>query len=878
MVRSARHDSRSAKQAKNTNVKFAQKLAKSILEFFRQVLLSLGRPFYLLFALTIVLTLFTTNWVGKIFIDTTKNSLGSWAGFLKNLKPKKERVFKKHRFSKKAEVIRRIVFETLTKVLHPKLFIQTLQKFWTFFPGSKQSRQQTILRKQNLWSFRLLILKLYLKLINLGSKIKFSSFRLRLTKAGSMLIIFLLLLGLFGFVFWHKIIKDLPDAKLLANYSSDVSTKIYDRNGVLLYKIYKDENRTPVALNDIPRHVQLATIAAEDAEFYSHNGFSIRGITRSILRNIEKGELGGGSTITQQLVKNTLLTPEKTLSRKIKELILSVQVEKTFSKDEILEMYLNEVSYGGTAYGIEEASLVYFGKNVGQINLSEAALLAGLPKSPSRYSPFNDPASSINRQKEVLNLMMINKFITEDLENSALAQKVTFAQNKIDIKAPHFVMYVKSLLAEKYGEDVLEKGGLEVVTTLDYELQKAAEQIVLEEVEKLKGLRVGNGAAVVLNPKTGEVLAMVGSKDYFDTEADGNVNVTIRPRQPGSSIKLVNYAYALSHGFTPATIINDAPVSFSLPGQPTYSPKNYDGNFRGNLTLRSALAESRNVPAVKILASYGVGKMIELGQLMGITTWGDTSRFGLSLTLGGGEVKLLDLAQVYATVANYGKRPNVNPILSVRNFNGKLLGLNGCAPTSLVEQYISSEAHASETSVGNCPQTQILDSRVSFMLTDILKDNNARAPAFGRSSLLVVSNHPEVAVKTGTSNDLKDNLAVGYSQDVLVAVWVGNNDNSPMSRVASGITGASPIWNKIMSFALKDKESLSWARPEGIEQIAVCSLTATLPCEGCPTRSELFLSENKPTRACLTQAIEERQDKEERRIQGRLSDPAARFP
>ena len=615
-------------------------------------------------------------------------------------------------------------------------------------------------------------------------------------------------------IFYFLILKELPSPSSLKSRQLDVSTRIYDRNGVLLYKIYKDQNRTLIHLADIPIHVRLATLAAEDAEFYSHPGFSIKGIFRSLVRNIKVGELSGGSTITQQLVKNALLTPEKTLRRKIKEIILAMEVERVFTKDEILEMYLNQVSYGGAAYGIKEAAGQYFAKDVDKLSLAQSAYLAGLTKSPTKLSPYGtNPDLAIEREKEILHLMRINKFITKDQENAVLEEKITIKAKVIDIKAPHFVMYVRQLLVDKYGEDVVEKGGLEVTTSLDLNIQQMAEGVVKTEIEKLKNLKVGNGAALVLNPQTGEVLAMVGSKDYFDPQS-GNVNVTLRERQPGSSIKVVNYAYALNNNYTPASIIDDSPTTFVVSGQPPYTPVNYDGAFRGRITLRSALAQSRNVPAVKVLASYGVVKMIEQGQKMGITSWNDPSRFGLSLTLGGGEIKLIDLARVYATLANLGKRPEITPILKVTNFKGETLEENGSSPV------------------------QVIDPRVAFMLIDILKDNPARAPEFGLNSYLVIPGHPEVAVKTGTSNNLKDNLTLGFNQKYLVAVWVGNNDATPMSRIASGVTGASPIWNKILSSLLQNEKSENWQIPEGLAQI---------PCLG---RLEWFLAETNTQKLC----------------------------
>jgi membrane carboxypeptidase/penicillin-binding protein len=442
-----------------------------------------------------------------------------------------------------------------------------------------------------------------------------------------------------------------------------------------------------------------------------------------------------------------------------------------------------------------------------------------------------------------------------------MEEKISFAPDRTDIKAPHFVMYVRDQLVERYGEEVVETGGLEVITTLDYEIQKLAEKVVKEEVDKLARLNVTNGAVVVLSPQTGEILAMVGSKDYFDTEHDGNVNVTTSLRQPGSSIKIVNYAQALANGYTAASILSDTPVTFSVPGQPPYSPKNYDGAFRGNLTLRSALAESRNVPAVKVLASYGVAKMIEMGGKMGITTWTDPSRYGLSLTLGGGEVKLIDLARAYATIANYGKRPELSSIQKITNYKGKVLDHYSCLGEAAV---VEVEAAGSRPP---CFE-QVVDSRVAFILIDILKDNTARSPAFGSFSQLVIPGRGDIAVKTGTSNELKDNLTIGFNQKYLVAVWVGNNDATPMARIASGVTGAAPIWNKIVSALVAKTPEEPWTPPAGLEQVTICSLTGTLPCEGCPARSEWFLSENKPSKVCVPKA-------EEQKAEGQILEPAA---
>lgn len=673
----------------------------------------------------------------------------------------------------------------------------------------------------------------------------------------------------FGYWFWQNILKDLPAPQDLTERELRVSTKIFDRNGHLLYTIYKEQNRTPIPFDKIPIQVRAATIASEDVEFYSHSGFSVRGILRSVYKNFREGKLVGGSTITQQLVKNALLTPQKTFSRKIKEIILSIEVERNFSKNEILEMYLNEVPYGGTAYGIQEAAQTFFAKDAAHLTLAESALLASLPQSPSRFSPFgSNPEASIEKKDQILGKMFDAGFITKQQEVEAKNEVIKFAENRTVINAPHFVIYVRDLLEEKYGKAVVQEGGLSVITSLDLDLQLLTEEVVASELEKLKKLNVGNAAVIVMNPKTGEILAMVGSKDYFDTENDGQVNVALRPRQPGSSIKVINYAYALSNGLNPASIVPDTPTTFNIEGQDPYTPKNYDGQFRGNITVRSALAESRNIPAVKILASYGVEEMVDLGKKMGITTWNDPKNYGLSLTLGGGEVRLIDLAQVYATIADYGKRPDINPILSITDFNGKILQEFKCISSDdQIKAVIPAQASAAavptylDQDIG-CTGNKVLNPEIAFLITDILRDNNARSPAFGSNSLLNIKGHPEVAVKTGTSNNLRDNLAIGYTQDYLVAAWIGNNDNSEMSRIASGVTGATPIFNKVMSALLADKKSNPWPIPEGVVQLPICPFTGTLACQGCPLKMEWFWQKDKPELACSSSWFENKESQE----------------
>lgn len=642
----------------------------------------------------------------------------------------------------------------------------------------------------------------------------------------------ILLLTLFAVFYWF-ILKDLPKPTDLTSREPTLSTKIYDRNNQLLFTFYKDQNRSLIALEDIPDHFIKATLAIEDQGFYNHKGFSWSGIIRSLEQIIFNQQLQGGSTITQQLVKNALLTPERTIQRKIKELILSIEVELLFTKDEILEMYLNEVAYGGTAYGAEQAAQTYFGKSIKNVNLAEAALLAGLPVSPTTYSPFGtQPHLSVYRQHQVLNRMVEEQYIAPFEAELAKQQKIRLAPQYTNIKAPHFVMYVKNWLDQTYGQNLVEQGGLTIITSLDLELHRQIQKIVSDEILKVAPFNISNGAALVTNPQTGEIFSMVGSRNYFDSEHDGQVNLTTALRQPGSSIKPVNYAYALQNGYTPASILKDTPVVYDIPGTKPYAPVNYDSRFHGLITLRSALANSYNVPAVKVLASYGVDKMIDLGQKMGITTWNQPERYGLSLTLGGAEVKMTDMAVVFGTLANQGQKVNLHPILKVIDSKGKTLQDFSYQPE------------------------QILNPRTAYLLTDILSDPLARAQAFGARSYLNIPGHT-VAVKTGTTNDKRDNWTIGYTTDYLAAVWVGNNDNTPMSQVASGITGASPIWHNIMVKLLENQPQHSFTPPPDLIKADICPLTGQLSCNGCGGKIELFIPGTEPGIHCKPEYIQQ---------------------
>ncbi len=616
--------------------------------------------------------------------------------------------------------------------------------------------------------------------------------------------------GIFGTTYYlhEAVFKDLPLPQELTQRPPVVSSKILDRNGHVLFRVYENENRTIIPLSQMPASLIQATIAIEDKDFYNHHGFSVRGIARALFTNSQENTLQGGSTLTQQLVKNRLLSSEKTFKRKIRELILAILVEGTYTKHEILEMYLNQVPYGGSTYGIEEAAQKYFGKSAQYLTLAESALLAGIPQAPTRYSPFGvNPELAYQRQQDVLRRMVEDGYITQQQAEDAHNQKLVFSKNSIEIEAPHFVMYVKELLAATYGEEMLENGGLSITTTLDLPTQHFAQEAVTSEVDKLRALRVSNGAALVTNPQSGEILAMVGSRDYFDFANDGQVNVTTRQRQPGSSIKPLTYALALEKGESPVTVIDDAPITYNIAGSEPYSPKNYDGKFHGKVTIREALASSYNIPAVKMLANITVPYFLQRASDFGISTWKDTNRFGLSITLGGGEILMTEMAQLYGTFSNQGTLVPLNPILEVKTYDGKILYQNQCA------------LH------GTCDKKSVIDPIIAYQITSILSDNTARTPAFGEHSTLTIPGQ-EVAVKTGTTNNLRDNWTIGYTSNRVVAVWVGNNNNTPMSYVASGITGASPIWNHIMRAMVTETAPHQFERPSGIKLAEVCVRTS----------------------------------------------------
>jgi len=603
-------------------------------------------------------------------------------------------------------------------------------------------------------------------------------------------------------VLWLSSLK-IPDFHSFEDRKVVNSTKIYDRTGkILLYDIHKDTKRTDISSEEMGVNIKNATVAIEDSEFYNHGGIRITSIIRAILTNIFGGSrTQGGSTITQQLVKNALLTQEKSYTRKIKEWVLAIKIDNSIPKEKILEYYLNEAPYGGTIYGIEEASRTYFDKDAADLTLAEAAYLASIPQSPTTLSPYGKNRDKLEARKNlVLSKMLELKFITQAEYAAAKKEVVNFVpQVTGGIKAPHFVFFIKDYLEQKYGTEAVEKGGLKVTTTLDYDLESKAEQIVKDgALQNEKDWNGKNASLVAIDPKTGQILTMVGSRDYFDKEIDGNFNVATASRQPGSSFKPFIYATAFNKGFTPDTVLFDLPTEFqttcdalgkALPGhnqKDCYMPDDYDGKYRGPMSLRDALAQSINIPAVKLFYLAGLPDSLKTAEDMGISTLGDSGRYGLTLVIGGGEVSLLDMASAYGVFANDGERNPYTGILKVEDSSGKVL-----------EEFN--------------PNTQeVLPKNTALTITDILSDEKARQPTFGAHSSLYIPGK-DVAVKTGTTNNNKDAWTIGYTPSLVVGVWAGNNDNVPMKKGGAAVAG--PIWNKFMDQALKNLPEEKFEKP-----------------------------------------------------------------
>lgn len=657
---------------------------------------------------------------------------------------------------------------------------------------------------------------------------------------GRIAIPVVLLLG----IFYYFILRDLPSPTRLVSTAIPQSTQIYDRSGTLLYSIYDKKNQIFIPLTTIPKTVQEATIAIEDKDFYRHGPIDFRGIARAFYVTLFHKQVQGGSTITQQLVKNSLLSPEQTILRKIREIVLSFATEVLYPKNRILELYLNQIPYGGTAYGIEAAAETYFGKHAKDLDIAESALLAGLPEAPTTYSPFGArPELAKQRQEDVLKAMKDQGYISNDQYEKAVKEQLKYATVANNIKAPHFVLYIKDLLEKQYGADFVETGGLQVKTSLDLSLQDYVQASVAAEISQLGAYHVTNGAAVVTEPATGEVLAMVGSRDYFDTtNTDGNVNIALQHRQPGSSIKPINYADGLINGYSAATPFADQPICFPNPTGAAYCPVNYDGKFHGIVDMRQALGNSFNIPAVKMLKANGVQSMLTLAHEMGISSLSNSAaQYGLSLTLGGGEVTMLDMTTAFGVFANGGYRIDLHPILEVKNSKGEVL-----------QSYTPPQSPI----FGK----KVLPDGVAFIVSDILADNGARVQEFGPNSALFFRNN-YVSAKTGTTNDFRDNWTIGYTPNFVVTVWVGNNNNTPMNGLASGITGAAPIFHNIMSHLLADKPAAQPQRPANVIQAKVCIATGLFPSspgqESCPTRNEYFLqgTQNKQSASIANESM-----------------------
>ncbi len=616
--------------------------------------------------------------------------------------------------------------------------------------------------------------------------------------------IFLLLVSLFIFILglvalWTSTFK-VPTLESIRERRVTESTKIYDRTGqILLYDTGGDIRRSIVPIEEISINIKNATIAIEDREFYEHRGIKPKAILRAIIANILTLEWSqGGSTITQQVVKNSILTNDKDISRKLKEWVLALKLEQMINKDEILSMYLNEIPYGGNLYGVEEASNTFFGKSSRDVSLAEAAYLASIPKAPTFYSPYGKNKDRLEVRKNlVLSEMLKNNFITEDEYNQAKSEVVNFlGKSDASVKAPHFIFYTLDYIRNKYGESILDQGGLKIITSLDYELQSIAEDIANDyALENKNKFNAENAAIVAVDPKNGGIITMVGSRDYFDKDIDGAFNVVTAKRQPGSTFKPFVYSQAFIKGYTPETVLFDVKTQFSTTcapdnlttGNGCYSPDNYDNQYRGPVTLRSALAQSLNIPSVKVLYLAGLNESIRLARDMGMLSLTNKGDYGLTLVLGGGEVTPLEITSAYGVFANNGIKTDISPIIEIKDRDGNVI-----------------QKH-------NAGGSEVLPKEIALKISSILSDNDARAPSFGQTSALHFPTR-DVAVKTGTTNDYRDAWIIGYTPSIAVGAWAGNNDNSPMEKKVAGFIVA-PMWRAFMDRVLMKYSFESFEEP-----------------------------------------------------------------
>lgn len=625
------------------------------------------------------------------------------------------------------------------------------------------------------------------------------------------------MLILFGAVYtvYAEYTSDLPQLSMLSNRLTFKTTQIMDRKGRLLYEVYDRDGgrRTPIHLGDTSPHVINGTIATEDKDFYSNIGFDPLRIATAAWHNLVEGQIvSGASTITQQLAKNVLLEEderdEQSYARKLREGILAYQISQAYPKDEILEMYLNEIYYGHLSYGIEAAADTYFGKRSRDLTLAEAAMLVGLPQAPSRYDPFVNPQAAMERQIHVLDRMVAEGYISVEEAEEAKTERLRLSQRQhVGIRAPHFVMYVRELLETRYGANLVYRGGLKVTTTLDLDWNRLAEAAIRERLENLRTQNANNAALVAIDPTTGEILAMVGSKDYYDESIDGQVNVAIAPRQPGSTIKPIVYAAAFSKGWAPSTIVVDSATAFpNAPGQPPYRPLNFDHKFDGPMTVRHALANSKNIPAVKALMYVGIPDFVKIAESLGLR-FQNPEVYGLSLGLGAGGASLLQMVGAYSALANYGVSLPPTAILRIEDAEGRV-----------IEEYSPPDGR------------QLLSPVHSYMVTSILSDNTAREPLQGPTSPLLLSR--PAAAKTGSTDSYRDSWLIGYTPNVVTGVWVGNTDNSPMREVL-GSMGAGRIWNRFMEDVHVGTPVVDFEPPPGVREYRICKETGRPPTEDC---------------------------------------------
>lgn len=664
--------------------------------------------------------------------------------------------------------------------------------------------------------------------------------RRRALRMASLIFLTGLALALAGCCIWYAhAIRGLPSVEALTEELTVPSTYIYDRDGRLLYEIIDPHagKHNPLALDDIPLRLRQAVIATEDATFYQNPGFSPLGIVRAFLLNLRSGHIvAGGSTITQQLVRNLMFSPneryDQTLQRKAREATLAARLTTRYSKDEILALFLNQIYWGNFAFGIEAAAQAYFGTPASELDLAQSALLAGILQSTYVHNPFDNIESAKARQRVALDLMVRRGYISAAEADLAAAEPLHFRAAPFHVEAPHFAMFVAGILEREIGADRMRQGGLHVYTTLDLDMQRAAETIIRRRLDELNeddgsGIRrrIDNAALVAMDPQSGGILAMVGSPDYFDAQINGAVNAALSWRQPGSSLKPFTYAAAFEEDFTPATMLLDVRTAFMTREGTPYVPQNYDLTFHGPVLAREALGSSLNVPAVIVLDHIGVERLAKLSSTLGISSFESVERYGLSLTLGGGEVRLLELTTAYAALAAGGRRVEPIAVQRVEDANGVRLREWQGGPT-----------------------TQIISPQVAYLITDILADNRARMAAFGELSWLRLSR--PAAAKTGTTTDWRDNWTLGYTPELVAGVWVGNADSEPMYGI-TGVSGAGPIWHDFMEQMHEGQPPREFERPEGIVKLEVCSLSGLVPSADCPhMRVELFVSGREPTEMC----------------------------